>query len=124
MAAEDYLDLWEYDEDEGAYEICREAYSNPKATWKTRNGVVLKIVDMEDSHLVNTVNFLRRNASNLEGDLDDNLKRLYPAYGGMLKELANRGIKLKPQTPSLTGRIRNGLVELVKGENLKYGESV
>lgn len=36
------------------------AHKQYVGTWTTREGVSLKIVDMEDGHLVNTVRYLRR----------------------------------------------------------------
>jgi hypothetical protein len=35
-------------------------------TWKTKDGQVLKIKDMTDSHLLNAINFLRRKAPEMK----------------------------------------------------------
>jgi len=34
-------------------------------TWKTREGAVMRIKDMGDSHLVNTIKYLERHATNM-----------------------------------------------------------
>lgn len=39
--------------------------SATKTTWKTSNGRLIKVSEMEDTHLVNTIKLLRRNAQKL-----------------------------------------------------------
>ena len=36
------------------------------ATWKTKDGRVLKVADMEDSHLINTIKYMQRRAEHIQ----------------------------------------------------------
>jgi hypothetical protein len=59
---------------------------NSTTHWVTKEGEIIAIVEMEDRHLDNTINYLRRKA-NMS---DEDLRKSYKAFDALLNERSRR----------------------------------
>jgi hypothetical protein len=76
-----------------------------KGYWRTNDGRFLKPKDFEDDHLINTIGFIEKKAAGIALRLgtgmkkEEIIKRLYPMYDDLTKEL-NRRIGKAPSVDS------------------------
>lgn len=100
----DMADLAREQEEFEAYERALEARTRvrprtaPAGYWQTRAGETIAFVDMEHSHLLNTIAMLERKLRELQdafcdGALDIDL--LFPAHAGLVAEAKRRGLVAK-----------------------------
>lgn len=79
------------------------AKSRDPQVWRTRDGRLIRVDAMEDTHLLNTLAYLHRRASEYLADsrfegklstisIDDMLVRGVPQYQTMLAEAVRRGL--------------------------------
>lgn len=54
--------------------------------WKTREGFELEISDIEDSHLVNIIRYLRRNCESLRIRFENKVLETFPTYRGEMAQ--------------------------------------
>lgn len=68
--------------------MMRENEPRPVNWWRMKSGKLIRIVDMTDTHLINTINMLRRR---IDGSAHDDF--CWDNINAMEKELEKRGIE-------------------------------
>jgi hypothetical protein len=73
--------------------------SNKKKVWKTREGKEIEIKNMTDSHLMNTIKFLRRNANaNMAKEIASAYSAASLMQGEMAIDAIERDIRIMEET--------------------------
>ena len=90
------------------------------ATWKTKDGIIVKVMDMTDDHLVNSINFLIKNASAMLSAIQSGAIMQMCA-----EDQVERAFEMEPVDVLLQSPIRAMLYHAKKRElldKIKWGE--
>jgi hypothetical protein len=80
---------------------------SPPGMWRTKEGVLIKIEDMTDGHLRNTIRFIRKKTEDWvkrahslgrQVTMESALRR-HRHYGELVKEAQRRGLTIDPPQP-------------------------
>lgn len=89
-------------------------------TWKTKDGRVVRVCDMTDSHLLNTIRFLERQHAQLMFTIP------YPNFNGEMAQICaeQEWEQLQNSNPEDTYPILSVMYEEVERRNIKIEDEI